>query len=729
MPSFGANFFSTPGTNQDANQSGKLSFESLNFSAGDSQSSNVFSSCMPTLDMVFKRDDVQPVKNQLVDSNLMFDFRQPKTSSLPTQPPLANSTVSFTPPQQSSPAPKQESGPPQVLKPLSDPAKLTEYASNYAQTVGSHLSTVATQREICTNPVIKQFAHSLLTSDGSHIYVLLNTSIGVILLTINVAHGNSTSRQVLDLADYITNITIDPFDDYLVLFSQPSTTIYILNRSTAQVIDTHLHVLSYYSYFSHIHKKTYLLFLVPNELTAGINIHILDLKTQGIHQCPVPIFAFDYLDKEIRRLTSDGMYSFSSTDVMRAHIYPFGTSMDISISSQTHQAQSFQFEESVFYVGLELLLPSAKLILIHSMVGPILLEPVNQRIASLQTVKASDSIKMVSSDSFSVDFYLVQPIQSLVISTEEPAFLTDITPIAICSPDDDVHSHFFLCMCWTGKRSSVSLHELCGAELFLYECNSPITLSLQDRLFSYDYIDIHLYRVMAFRGSSNTSGIGAQVLLLGTKTTENNVHEFVHIVLNVVSASLEETTTIIQGNFPILLGYDPCHQFILCASSTSDSMSIFHKTSQPSVNQEFVSKGPESLLFSQATSQLTTSRQSAMDWLSQVSSKQLFEDSLAYLKNTPINQMDPTLLGAKLKSLNERITAVLSHSFPGEVSSMKTLLRTTESLLRQIFKNNSLLLQAMQQISTNFTQLSREYIFDSGSITKSNNDDTTSSYL
>lgn len=146
---------------------------------------------------------------------------------------------------------------------------------------------------------------------------------------------------------------------------------------------------------------------MPNEAIAGIAIYILDLKTQNLHQCPVPIFTFEFLDKEVCRLADSDTYSFSSTDVTRAYICPFGASTDclnMSSSNQLPQSQSFLFEESVFYVGLELLLPSNEVALVHSMVGPILLEPIKQRIASLSKIKASDSIKMISSDNFSVDF-------------------------------------------------------------------------------------------------------------------------------------------------------------------------------------------------------------------------------------------------------------------------------------------------------------------------------------
>ncbi|EFO62341.1 Hypothetical protein GLP15_603 [Giardia lamblia P15] len=722
MFNFGTNSSSTLNVNQDIKQPGNLSFGNLNLSTGDSQGFSVFSSCMPTLDMVFKRDNVQPANNHLVDSNLMFDFRQPKVNNLPAQPPMTTLTMSSDSAFPASPGPQ----PPHVSESFSDPANLTDYISKYAQTVGSSLSTTVVKREICTNPIIKKYSHSLISSDNSHVYGLLNTSTGAILLTVNVAHGNQASKQELNITDYITDILVDPFDDNLVLFSQSSMTVYILNRFTGQVINSYPHTLSYYSYFSQLYKKTYLFLLMPNEAIAGIAIYILDLKTQKLHQCPVPIFTFEFLDREVCRLTDNKTYSFSSTDVTRAYICPFGAStdcLDASLLNQPPQPQSFLFEESVFYVGLELLLPSNKVALVHSMVGPLLLEPVKQRVASLSKIKASDSIKMISSDNFSVDFYLVQQIQSLIISDEEPRYLIDIIPVAVCSIDDDVYSHFFLCMSWASKQTSTSLYELCGAESFLYECNNPITISIQDALFSYKDETICIHRVMAFRNHFNTSG-GAQMLLLGIKTIEDTLHEFMVIVFNVANASLEQTAVTIQGDFPVLLGYDPIHHFILCASGTFSSISILHMTSQPPINYD-------PLAFSHSTTQISkSSLQQVTNWLSRFSTKKFFEDSLIYLKSTPVAQIDPDTLNAKLISLNEAIVAVLSHSFPGESSLIKTLLKTTEGLLKQIFKNNNLLLQAMQQINMNLVQLSSECISNSSTVVTTNsNDDTISSYL
>lgn len=126
--------------------------------------------------------------------------------------------------------------------------------------------------------------------------------------------------------------------------------------------------------------------------------------------------------------------------------------------------------------------------------------------------------------------------------------------MAVCSLDDDVYSHFFLCMSWAGKQTSASLYELCGAENFLYECNNPITISLQDALCSYKDEAICIHRVTAFRSSFNTNGIGAKILLLGTKTIEDTLHEFTVTVFNVASASLEETAVTIQEISPSCLG-------------------------------------------------------------------------------------------------------------------------------------------------------------------------------
>ncbi|ESU35880.1 Hypothetical protein DHA2_152410, partial [Giardia duodenalis] len=723
MFNFGTSSSSTLNVNQDTKQPGNLSFGSLNLSTGDSQGFNVFSSCMPTLDMVFKRDNVQPANNQLVDSNLMFDFRQPKVNNPPIQPPVATLAMTSDSTCPATPEPQ----PPCALEPSSDPARLAEYISKYAQTVGSSLSTAVIRKEVCTNPIIKRFSHSLISSDNSRVYGLLNTSTGATLLTVDIAHRNQVSKQRLDITDYITELIVDPFDNNLILFSQSSMIVHLLNRSTGKVINSYSHTFSYYPYFSQLHRKTYLFLLMPNEAIAGIAIYILDLKTQNLHQCPVPIFTFEFLDKEVCRLADSDTYSFSSTDVTRAYICPFGASTDclnMSSSNQLPQSQSFLFEESVFYVGLELLLPSNEVALVHSMVGPILLEPIKQRIASLSKIKASDSIKMISSDNFSVDFYLVQQIQSLVISREEPKHLIGIIPVAVCSLDDDVYSHFFLCMSWAGKQTSASLYELCGAENFLYECNHPITISLQDALCSYKDEAICIHRVTTFRSSFNTNGIGAKILLLGTKTIEDTLHEFTVTVFNVASASLEETAVTIQGDFPVLLGYDPTHHFILCASGTLASISILRMTSQPPVAYD-------PLVFNHSTTQISTSLpQQITNWLSRLSANKLFEESLAYLKSTPVTQIDPDTLNAKLTSLNEVIIAVLSHSFPGESSLIKALLKTTESLLGQIFKNNNLLLQAMQQIDTNLVQLSCECISNSSSIVAKNiNDDTISSYL
>lgn len=732
MSNFGLSFFGTSNDNQNAKPQSNLSFENLNLSTDGSQNSNVFSSCMPTLNMVFGQNTVQPAKNQLVDSKLMFNFRQPKSNNLPAQP-------LSTPPAVPVPSKLEleldldlEPEPEPEQKRPSESSELIDYISSYTKALNSSLSTVVINEEICTNPVVKRFSHSLLSSYYSHIYSSINTSTGVTLLTIDVAHSNQLSKQQLNISDYVTDLTVDPFDDNLILFSQLSKAAYILNRVNKQVITSYSHVLAYYPYYSYFYRKTYIFLLMVDEAISGVNILILDMKTRNLHRCPTPIFTFDFLDREVRKLINDETYSFSSVDVMRAYICPFGASTDICLDAPTsdniHQSQAIQFEESVFYAGLEIMAKHNKTVLIHSIIGPILLEPLGPRIPSLSKIKASDSIKMISADNFSVDFYMVQSIQSLVIVDEDSVPIVGITPVAVCSSDDDVYSHFFLCICWGGKKMSTSLYELRGAETFLYECNNSIDISLQDAVFSYGNEATCIHHVTALRnGPFNTNGVGTKILLLGTKIVENTTHEFTQTILNVANASLEETSVIKQGDFPIILGYDPCHQFMLCASSTSKTVSIFYKISQPTINHDSIlSKGLEFSLVNQSTSHLSTaSHQLNTQWLSRLSTNKLFDDSLVYLKNTPVNQMDPNVLGAKLKSLNDVIIAVLSHSFPGEESPIGSLLKTTESLLRNIFNNNNLLLQLMKQIGENLVQLSCESVPNnnscSASMTSNNN--------
>lgn len=720
--------FLASNNSQDTKQHSNLSFGNLNLSTDAFQNSNVFSSCMPTLNMVFGQDVVQPAKNQLVDSNLMFDFRQNKGNNISAQPMLPSSTI----------LPKSEPESEQEMP--SESSNLLTHMSNYTKALNSSLFTAIINREICHNPIIKQFSHSLLSSDCHHIYGILNTTTGVILLTIDIAHGNQLTKQKLDISDYITDVIVDPFDDNLILFSQQSTTLYIMNRFTKQAIRSYPHIIAYYPYYSHLQRMTYLFLLTVSEATAGIGINIVDMKAFNIHQCPTLIFSFDSLDRDIRKLLNDDVYSFSTVDIMRAYLCPFGASIDTCadtpVSGQIHQQQSFQFEETVFYVALDIVTPSNKAILVHSIVGPILLEPINQRIHSLSKIKASDSIKMISSDNFSVDFYLVKPIQSLLISDKGAAHIIGITPVVVCSSDDDVYSHYFLYICWGGVKMSTSLYELSGAEMFLYECDIPITISLQDAVFTHKDEGVCIYYLTALRSEPfNTNGVGAKVISLGTKTTDDMVHEFKQTVLDVASASLEETTFTMQGDSPIILGYDHSHQYCLCTSSTYKTVSILYRTCKPAINHDFIlSKGIDPLLLSQLSSQrptTTTTLQSCTQWLSKLSTNKLFDDVLGYLKTTPITQMDPDVLSAKLKYLNEAIIAVLSYSFSGETSPIKALLKETEDLLHKALKNTDLLLQSMHQIGMNLTQLSREYILRNkpDSISVSNTDTTMSSYF